>query len=225
MTVLWIVLGVLAVLFLLLLFPVRLTVLFKEKLSLKLHVLLFLFTLYPKKQRVRIRDYSKKKLRGRRRKQKIKTQSEQKQKEKKPKSIKDALRTLRLLFSILKATYPKLLAVGHIRVHRLCVSVATDDAAKTALLYGAASQGTAYLLALLEESTRTTVGRDAVAVTADFCDTQSKIDVKITITATPLRLLWLALSACMAFLRAKGEDKEKNTNQNGGSKDERKQAG
>ncbi len=67
-----------------------------------------------------------------------------------------------------------------IRIKKLHITVSTDDAAKTAILYGAVCEATAMLLGLVNDGyTRIKYKKDAVAIVPDYisgkCD--AKIDV------------------------------------------------
>lgn len=204
MTALYMILGVIAVLFVLLLIPVRLSLVFRDELSLTLSYLFLRFPLYPKKKTVRLSDYTPRKLRKKKRKLRKKRRLEkaaEAKKAQKPKmTLQKRLRQLRLILAILKNIYKNILSAVHIRVKRLYVTVATDDAAKTALLYGAAAQSTSYLLALLESYTKTTVDSGGADVIADFCGTESRLDALLVFSATPIALLGLGLRAAFLFL-------------------------
>jgi len=214
-TALYIVLGISALLFVLLLVPVRLSLIFKDELSLTLSYLFFRFSLYPREKRVKLSDYTPRKLRKKKKKLRQKRQlekiSEAKKAKKPQKTLTQRLRQLRLILAILKNTYKNILSAVRIRVVRLYVTVATDDAAKTALLYGAAAQSTAYLLSLLRSYTKTTVKRGGADVFANFCETESTLDASIVFSARPLALLCLGLRASFLFLKLKQKQPDKNT--------------
>lgn len=207
MTALYIIAGVLALFVLLLFLPVRLSLTYSDELSLRLSYLFFRFPLYPKEKKVRLSDYTPKKLRKKKRKLRKERRLENAAKahKKKPKSIKQQLRQIRLLLHILKNTYQSILSSVKVRVHRLYITVATDDAAKTALLYGVAAQSTAYLMELLNDWTATTAKQGAVNVVADFCHNESSLDAAIVFSVTPFSLLALGLRATFLFLKYKSK--------------------
>jgi hypothetical protein len=213
LTALYIVLGVIAVILLLLLIPIRLSLVFKDRLSLTLSYLFFRFPLYPNEKRVKPSDYTPRKLRKKKRKLRKKRLIEKAaaaHKAKKPKmTLEKRLRQLRLILSVLKGVYENILSAVHLRVKRLFVTVATDDAAKTAILYGVAAQSTSYLLALLSSYTKTTVKSGDADVIADFCGTESTLDASLVFWATPLSLLCLGIRAAFLFLKQKQLDKNK----------------
>ena len=220
MTALYIFLAVLAFLLLLLFIPVRLSLVFRDDLSISLSYLFLHFPLYPKEKEVRLSDYTPRKLRKKKRKLKEKRKRKAAaappataQQKKSEKPLEKRLRQLRLVISILKNVYKKILRAVHIRVKRLYVKIATDDAAKTALLYGAASGAVAHLIALFESLTKTTVARGGANVVADFCGTESTLDAHVVFSATPISLLCVGVRAAFLFLKhklTKTDDKNKN---------------
>ena len=215
MTALLIILIVLALLLVLWLIPVRLSLSFHNALSVSASYLFFHFPLYPREKVVRLSDYTPRKLRKRKRKLRGKQRQEKAAKAKKaqkPKmSLEKRLRQLRLILAVLKNVYKNILSAVHVRVKRFYVTVATDDAAKTAILYGIAAQSTAYLITLLRQETKTTVKRGGADVIADFCGTESALDVHIVFSARPISLLYLGLRAALLFLMyRKQPDKNKN---------------
>ncbi len=216
MTALYIIAGVLALLVLLLLLPVRLSLRSSKDFSLTLSYLFLQIPLYPKKKSVRLSDYTPRKLRKKKRKARKKRRLEEaaaKAKKKPAKTLKQRLRQIRLILHILKNTYKSILSAVKVRVRRFYITVATDDAAKTAILYGVASQSTAYLLELLSTYTKTTAKRGGVDVVADFCGESSTLDAEIVFSVTPLSLLRLGLRAALLFLKYKFKkqpDKIKN---------------
>ena len=214
MIALYVILSVFAVVFVLLLLPVRLSLTFQDELSLSASYLFLRFPIYPKEKEVRLSKYTQRKLKKRKKKLKKKKQIERisaTKKAKKPKpTLKQRLRQLRLILYILKNVYKNVLSAVHVRVKRLYVRVGTDDAAKTAILYGVAAQSTSYLLTLLHDHTKTTVKRGGADVGADFCGTESALDVDIVFSVRPISVLCLGLRAAFFFLKHKFNDPDKN---------------
>lgn len=207
MIALYILLAVFVLIFLLLLCPVRLSLIYNDELSLTASYLFLRFPIVSKNKEIRLSKYTPKRLRKRKRKlrqkQRIKKIAAEKKANKPKVPLKQRLRQLRLLLYILKNVYKNILSAVHVRVRRLYVRVATEDAAKTALLYGAAAQGTAYLLKLLHDHTKTTVKRGGADVVADFCATESTLDAEIIFSVKPISILWLGLRAAYFFLKHK----------------------
>lgn len=71
---------------------------------------------------------------------------------------------------------------GHLRIHvtRLRITIGTEEASKTAILYGVAVQGVAYILSFLDRATNLKGLKKAdVDVVCDFLSEEIKVDVKI----------------------------------------------
>ena len=153
-------LALLILLFTALLFlPVRLAVSFDKKVHLSLKILCFSFKLFPKKKKWRMKDHLPEYQRKKKRTNRKPTPPKQNPKptknnetaierlQRKYKEISDLLNTV-----IVPAarTLGKHLTIS---ISRLELSVATGDAAKTALLYGMAVNGGYALLAAIDEHT------------------------------------------------------------------------
>lgn len=77
-----------------------------------------------------------------------------------------------------------------IRIRSLRISVGAEDAAKTALLYGAVLQGASLVLELINSKfSRIKRKRGAIAVVPDFLANECHADVDIICETTPLRAL------------------------------------
>ena len=92
-----------------------------------------------------------------------------------------------------------------LRAARLHLRVATGDAAKTAILYGAVCQTLSYLLALLDHVTRLKAAEPDVAVTADYLSEKSEADVHLIFSLRLIGALAILFSIAFAFLRTKSE--------------------
>ena len=94
--------------------------------------------------------------------------------------------------------------LGHVRfdVRRLSVTVATSDAAKTALLYGAISSSVAFLLEALNQSSHLHFhGSGPYGVGADFSGTQTQVDIQLSATIRIWHLVDIGCHALIHFLR------------------------
>ena len=208
MLALIIVLCVLLVFLFLLLLPIRLSISYENEVKAELRFLFLHFPLYPKKQkRIKLREYSKKNLR--KRKKKKQTPSTASTKRKTKKTAPQALRTVRLLLYIFKNVYERFFPAFRVRICRLHATVATDDAAKTAILYGAVCQGISYLLEALRAVTGHPVKEDDVAVVADFLGDKTTFSLHILLSTNLWHVLLLALRAALSFLKFHKNEKEK----------------
>ena len=208
MLALWIVLGILFVILLVLFLPIRLSVSYQTILAVELRFLFFHFPLYPKKQKkIRARDYSKKRLKKRKKKKTASAVASTKPKKKK--SATEALRTVRLLLYIFKNVYKRIFPTFRVRVCRLQATIATGDAATTAILYGTVCQSIAYLLEALRIVTGRPVKEDEVTVFPDFLGEKTTLSLHILLSTNLWRVLLIALRAATSFLKFNKNEKAK----------------
>ncbi len=88
-----------------------------------------------------------------------------------------------------------------LRVDRFLLdcAIATEDAAKTAMAYGAAAAGVGMFLPLLEESLR--VRKKDIQVICDFEGTESQIFLEVQVSALVFQLLIIGIKVLRGFLR------------------------
>ncbi len=174
--------AVLCVLIALALLRIRIVLSYTEEVSAKLQILFFRFTLYPRKKRVSLRRYTyrryRKRLLAQRKKEsqrKPKPQVRASAKKKRP--LKESMRLYQYLFSRL---YKRILHHFRIDVARLHVTVATGDAAQTAIATGIVSQAVAYVMEILSNHTNLHHSYHAdVRVEPDFLAEKSKVSCKL----------------------------------------------
>ena len=83
-----------------------------------------------------------------------------------------------------------MLSHTRVKIIRLAITVASSDAANTALLYGAVSPAVAFLLETLEQFTHLEIASDApVGVQADFTAQQCRADVHLRFRWRVIHLL------------------------------------
>lgn len=157
-------------------------------------------------------------------KQKQKKAAKPQKKEKK--SIEDIISLVKLLIEIAKKVLEKTWRYIRIKIERYDITVGTDDAAKTALIYGGVSQATSYLFTLLDETAHLRVKRKApVNVGVDFLATETKASVQMDFCLRLWHILSIGLGAGITYLRGmkksgktkdnnKKENKTENTNEN-----------
>ncbi len=111
---------------------------------------------------------------------------------------------LRLITRLVKAVLRKFPRHFRVKILRYEVTVASDDAAKTALLYGTATALSAELFAVLRAGTRFRIGRGApVNVRADFLGTKPSIEAELDLSVTVFGALSMLLAAGIAFVKEK----------------------
>lgn len=157
-------------------------------------------------------------------KQKSKKSAKPEKKEKQ--SIEDIISLVKLLIEIAKKVLEKTWRYIRIKIERYDITVGTDDAAKTALIYGGVSQATSYLFTLLDETAHFRVKRKApVNVGVDFLSAETKASVQMDFCLRLWHILSIGLGAGIIYLRGmkksgktkdnnKNENKTENTNEN-----------
>jgi len=204
-------LGAVAVLLLLLVIPVKITVCYKARFTLTVSYLFLVFQRFPEREKKpRVRGLSLKKLQ--RKKRKAKRRALRAQKKQAGRTVKGAKKR-RLLagtdieeqFNRLRLWLPPILrfAGQHmtLRTNRFRITVGSEDAARTAMLYGTVSQGVAYLLELFGKYVRVRRAKDNVHINADFTAETTTADVKLVLTMSALSALRLLLRVALDFLK------------------------
>ncbi len=100
----------------------------------------------------------------------------------------------------------------HLRVDvaRLHVNVATGDAAKTAITYGAVTQSAAYLLTLLSETMHFDYTRNAdVAIYTDYLSEKSTVEADITFRIRLWHIFAILNTAIIGFFKSLKPKKRK----------------
>lgn len=202
-TALIVVLSALAFLLLLLLFRVRLVFTCREEVRVTAWVLCFPIVLYPRRKKPKPPKGKEEKKEKKRRKSKKKRKEDSR---KPKKSLPEKIRLVRaLLAALLRRTRRYL----HLRAVRAHISVATGDAASTAVLYGAVSAALSGLLALLDRAFNLKAPPGDVAVFPDFTGEKTKADLKIVLSLRVFGALAILFSVAIAYVKVKmGSDKK-----------------
>lgn len=131
------------------------------------------------------------------------------------KSAGDIVDMIKMLADIAKKTVLKTWRYIRIGVDMYDVSIGTDDAAKTALIYGGAAQATSYLFTFLDETAHFCVKRKApVNVRADFLSAKTEAKIQMNFTIRVWQIISIAFTAGTAYLRGMKKDKKENKNKN-----------
>ena len=130
-----------------------------------------------------------------------------------PKKNKDgSLRRLRELRSLIAAILIHMPRTFSLRIRRLSVRLASDDPAKTALLYGAVSSALAFSLAWLDRHLFSVhrARREAISVLADFEGERTELNADLCLRTSLGRLLSLGAKVLLPhFLKHKKSKKNK----------------
>lgn len=216
-------LSIAAFLALLLILPVHAVLTYKEKVTLRIHILgIPVWRLPRRKKPPNPRDYTVKKINQRKEKEAKKAAKKaakaakklaKKQKhaaehEKATRTLLENLRLVRaLVASLLRATDKHL----SLRAARLTVRVVGEDAAATALLFGATAASLSYLFSALDRVTRLSFSKRVVGAVADYTTSKPSADVKLVFSISPRRAFALLFSVALSFVKAKRREKRRQS--------------
>ena len=226
-TALLIILSILLALFWLLMLHGNVTVEYRDAVSVRIKVLGIPFWQHPKKKKkIKLSDYTPEKIakRNRReeRKQARKLAKRKKQLAKKakkggtqstattPSEKRGLLENLGFLREIVTMLLGKSAKHIRLRASRIIITVATDDAAKTAILFGAVNQAVVALIELLDQAKKWHRLRDSeISVKADFTAEKSTADISITLSLRVWQMLSILFHTALSYI--KGKTKSKST--------------
>ena len=212
-------LGILfALIVLLLSLRATVTVICAEELTVSVKVLGIRFRLYPKKERRaprsmsarrarRIREKHRKKLAKKAEKKKEKQDEKKVQRGgSKKKSLSDILSLLRLITAILKVALKKFFKHIRIDLKRLHITVASPDAATTAVTYGAVTGAISALLPVIQSAKQFSLPKEGeLDVTTDFLANTPSIDLHLSVSLRVWHVLDMAIGALWVFIKKKAE--------------------
>lgn len=195
--------------------PASVSIEYRDEVRVALSLLGFRLWQHPKKKKpVDLRSYTPEAIERRRRREArkkrrdlIKRQKKEKSKtsrqtEKKPKKKRGLLESISLIKKIAAVILAKTAKHTRIKLHRLDIAVATDDAAKTAILFGAVNQGAVGLLEFLRQSGNLSIPHDArVSVRADFTAQKSTADVYVVFSLRVWQLADILLGTGIRFIK------------------------
>ena len=142
-------------------------------------------------------------LKAQKKKKHQKQHQEGKKKQKDP-SKPTLSENLSMIFALLKKLYQATNGKFRLRVRRLHILVGTDDAAKTAILYGATVQSVSYILQWLQTHfipIRRSPG--AMTIDADFVSGKTSADIDLFCSLKIRRAIVIAIRMLMAYLKEK----------------------
>ena len=206
MTALIIIFSILLVIALVLLIRIRVVIDYKgEDIKLHLRILGIPIRLLPrkqKKQKIKLSDYSYKK------QQKAllkKPKKEKKKKKKESVNVKEKpplSEAIPMIGDIVKFLLKKFF--GHLRIDvtDIKITIGTDDAAKTAIMFGIVNQAAAALFDLLSTITNVKKNRkNEIAVYADFTSEKTVININIGFSLRIWHLFSIALGTLFKYLK------------------------
>ena len=170
-----------------------------------------------KKQKLRLSDYTPRAIAERearkrqaaqqtdtRRAKKEKTEGGHKVGAEEKKTFSDKLALVRGVTRMASALIARFFGYLHTDIRRLCISVGTGDAAKTALSYAAVTNACDALLALLDENSTLRFHRGSeVGVYADWLGEKSAAEIDISLSLSIRQVLSVALHGLVSFFKIK----------------------
>ena len=212
--------GIALLVLLVLLIPVGIEIRYDGEIALTLRAAFIRYRLIPKrKKKINLRKFSKKRfekmLEKERRREEKKARKKAKRKteheggEKKPKDTgekKGLVSDLWRLRSLIAKTVARFIHSIRTNVVRIHLKIGADDAASCALLYGAASQFTAYTLELLRTQTKMKGGED-VAVAANFTSEKTEADVEVRFSIRVANALAAGIRFLFGYIKYKAKEK------------------
>ena len=210
MTALIVILSVALLISLLLSTKVLLHIRYEESLTVYLRVLFVKIRLYPSKKEKKKHPHSMSKRKAQKIKDSLqkkpkeepkKRKSKKKEKEKEPKEAPDLISIISIITSFVKSFLRLFAGSVRIRSSRLHIVVATEDAADTAIAYGALTQAINLLFPMLDgiKTFKHLPRGKELSVRADFLSDTSKIDADVELY---IRVGSALKAVCLAAIRA-----------------------
>ena len=131
---------------------------------------------------------------------------------KKKKSIRELLDLLNMITDLVKVVVSRFFRHLRIRVAKIHITVATGDAATTAIGYGAVTQAINVLFPLLESVRNFPKLRKAdIAIRADFEKEEPETDIRLAFSIRIWQILHIAFGALFTLIRHKLKSDEMPT--------------
>ena len=207
MTGLWIALGIFAFFFLIFIIPIHVMVGLTDNVSVMVRVLFLKIPILPKEKKKKSKDKDKKK-KPKEKKKKKKEKPDKKEKKKKKdkknknkKNISDIVGLVQVLLDTVVALFKRLGRNFKIRVHAYEICVASEEAAKTAVMYGAVKSLSETIFLRLEDSINFKIVKGApMGVYADFLEEKFKANVKIDFSISIAGVFGVLFAAIFKFI-------------------------
>jgi hypothetical protein len=218
----YVLVTLLALLLLLLLVPLSLSVKMNEQGELKLRARVLGICVYrsPKRaKRVRLSDYSPHALRRREKKAERARQRALSRAQKKkatapstaPSSGEPLISQISSVTELVSLIARRTLFHARVRVDALAITVATPDAARTALLYGAACSALAFLTEALHQFSHLHISHpEHYGIAADFSSEHSRADVRIHFRLHVHHVVRIAAHTLAALIRRNIKSKKRH---------------
>lgn len=198
----------------------RIVVEYGETLSVRVTILgVTLFCRPKKKKKVNVDDYTPRKLARLRRREaakqarRAKKQAKKNQRKQKkqqsaspaPEKKKGLVDNLGVIRQLLTVVFSRFTHHVKLRATRIIIKVATDDAAKTAILFGAVNQAVAAIIEILDSAGKLQgLKSSRILVAPDFTAEKTSADIHIVLSLRVWHMLDILLRAAWRFVKRKG---------------------
>lgn len=197
MTAIYIILGIVLFFALILSLPVGINIRYREELSLYLKILFVKIKIYPQDKKKKIKKSSKKD-------KKAQTRTSTELKEKKSEGGESLTSAIRLITEILATFFKAFAKRLHVRLAKIHIKVATSDAARTAILYGAVCGALACLTDLLNEITNLDGSpRYSITVCTDYLTERCEADIDISLSISVFGALTVLAKTLFKYIKLK----------------------
>lgn len=224
MVVLIVIAAIIAIIFCIAMLSINIILQYSDEFALKIRVLFITIRIIPRNKKIRpeksLPEYVEKRERKAALKEKKKEEKKRKkaEKEKKksgregsekngqgqPKKKKSAGDIFEMVKDILSSIFSKLPKYLKVRIKKLYVSVGTDDAAKTAIVYGSTMAALPNLLEFINEhAVLKQYGENAISIVPNFISGKVDADIDIRLSIRIWQAVSIGLGALFAYLRHK----------------------
>ena len=112
---------------------------------------------------------------------------------KKPRGIPEVVESISAVIDLIKAIFGEFIRYARLKVCFVDVKIATDDAAHTALLYGAASSAIYLALEFLETIVTLKKNYKNILIYPDFASEKTEAKLKIVLRIKPIHVILAAM--------------------------------
>ena len=196
----YILLAILAVICLVLALRVNINIRYENELTVYLRVLFVRIKLLPQKSK----KFNAKKYEEKLQKNQDKPSVKLKEKSVADKEKAELGETISIITDTVKVFFKTFSKQLHVKLAKIHIIVATPDAAKTAILYGAVSGAAACLLELLDEITNLDrIKERSIIIEPDFLAQKSEMIINITLSISILGALLTLIKTFWRFIKLK----------------------
>ena len=119
--------------------------------------------------------------------------STQQKKIKKPRGIPEAIESISSIIDMIKSIFGEFIRYVRLKICYVDVKIATDDAAHTALVYGAASSAVYFALEFLDTVLTLKKNYKKILVYPDFTSDKTEAKLKIVLRIKPIHVILAAM--------------------------------